>query len=157
MAYYADNFNDGQPLEYNWMSRKNSEDFSQLVNYQTDYQPGADRFCVGESSNFILVPMLIKAIEQLLEWGVDHIQTYCQDISIKAVEQLQAKGCFIEDAAYRGQHLFGIYLPQTMDISVLKERFFENGISIGFRGDAIRVAPHLYNTEADFERLVKCF
>jgi len=157
MAYYADTFNDGQPLEYNWINRKNSEDFSQLVNYQDEYQPKADRFSVGESSNFILVPMQIKAIEQLLDWGIQNIQEYCHTISSKAIDQLRAKGCFIEDDSYRSKHLFGIYLPDHLDMDVLKARFRESGISVGIRGEAIRVAPHVYNTAEDFEKFVACF
>ena len=157
MAYYADTFNDGNPLEYNWMNRKNSEDFSQLINYQDEYQPKADKYCVGESSNFILVPMQIAAIDQLLEWGQDAIQEYTDHISAKAIGALRSKGCFIEEDAYRSKHLFGIYPQETMDMEVLKERFRESGISVGIRGKAIRVAPHLYNTEADFEKLVSCF
>ena len=157
MAYYADTFNDGQPLEYNWINRKNSEDFSQLVNYQDEYQPKADRFSVGESSNFILVPMQIRAIEQLLEWGIQNIQDYCASISSKAIQELRAKGCFIEDENYRSKHLFGVYLPDHLTMDTVKKRFRESGISVGIRGDAIRVAPHLYNTEADFEKFVSCF
>lgn len=157
MAYYADTFNDGQPLEYNWINRKNSEDFSQLVNYQDEYQPKADRFSVGESSNFILVPMQIKAIEQLLDWGIQNIQDYCHTISSKAIDHLREKGCFIEEDQYRSKHLFGVYLPDHMDIETLKVRFRESGISVGIRGEAIRVAPHVYNTAEDFEKFVACF
>lgn len=156
MAYYADSFNDGQPLEYNWINRKNSEDFSQLINYQDEYQPKADRFCVGESSNFILVPMQIRAIEQLLDWSVQHIQDYCERISSKAIEKLQAKGCFIEEAEYRSKHLFGVYLPDHIKMDAVKDRFRESGISVGIRGKAIRVAPHVYNTAEDFEKFVAC-
>lgn len=157
MAYYADTFNDGQPLEYNWINRKNSEDFSQLVNYQDEYQPKADRFSVGESSNFILVPMQIKAMEQLLDWGIQNIQDYCHTISAPAIQQLRDRGCFIEDEVYRSKHLFGVYLPDHMDMEVLKARFRESDISVGIRGEAIRVAPHVYNTAEDFEKFVACF
>ena len=157
MAYYADSFNDGQPLEYNWINRKNSEDFSQLVNYQDEYQPKADRFSVGESSNFILVPMQIKAIEQLLDWGIQNIQDYCDTISSKAIKQLREIGCFIEDETYRSKHLFGVYLPDHISMDVVKDRFRESGISVGIRGEAIRVAPHVYNTVEDFEKFVACF
>jgi len=157
MAYYADTFNDGEPLEYNWINRKNSEDFSQLVNYQDAYQPKADRFSVGESSNFILVPMQIAALDQLLSWGQDAIQEYTDHISENAVAALRAKGCFIEEETYRAKHLFGIYLPETMKMEDVQARFRESGISVGFRGKAIRVSPHLYNTEGDFERLLNCF
>ncbi len=157
MAYYSDTFTNGDPLEYNWINRKNSEDFSGLVNYEDQYQPKADKFCVGESSNFVLTPMQIKAIEQLLDWGVPNIQNYCSDISKKAIQQLRTKGCFIEQDTHRAHHLFGVYLPEHMDMDVLKVRFRESGISVGFRGKAIRVAPHVYNTEEDFEKFVACF
>jgi len=157
MTYYADTFNDGQPLEYNWMNRLNSEDFSQLVNYQDGFQPKADRYCVGESSNFILVPMQIRAIEQLLDWGTEYIQTYCHHISEKAIDTLRSKGCFIEEESYRPHHLFGVYLPEHIDLNVLQIRFKQNNISVGIRGKAIRVSPHVYNTEADFEKFVNCF
>ena len=39
--------------------------------------PGSLRYDVGEHSNFILVPMLLKAIEQLNEWTPEAIQNYC--------------------------------------------------------------------------------
>lgn len=157
MAYYADSFNDGQPLEHNWINRKNSEDFSQLVNYQDKYQPKADKYSVGESSNFILVPMQIAGLDQLLAWGQDAIQEYTHHISETAISALRAKGCFIEDEAYRAKHLFGIYLPETMKIEDVKARFRKSNISVGFRGKAIRVSPNLYNTEADFDKLLNCF
>lgn len=157
MAYYADSMTDGQPLEYNWMNRKHSEDFARLVNYQDDYQPKADKFCVGESSNFILVPMQIAAIDQLLKWGQDNIQQYTDTISKKTITALVAKGCFIENDAYRAKHLFGVYLPEHIDMEVLKLRFRESGISVGIRGEAIRVAPNVYNTASDFDKLLACF
>jgi len=144
MAYYADSFNDGDPLEYNWINRKNSEDFSQLVNYQDEYQPKSDKYSVGESSNFILLPMQIAALKQLLSWEQRPIQDYCQSISAAAIDVLRNKGYFIEEDAFRAKHLFGIYLPEHLDMDLLKVRFRESGISVGIRGKAIRVAPHVY-------------
>jgi hypothetical protein len=37
----------------------------------------------------------------------------------------------------------------------VKEVFAKNKIFVSFRGDAIRVAPNVYNDEADMRRLVK--
>ncbi|HUJ76038.1 MAG TPA: aminotransferase class V-fold PLP-dependent enzyme, partial [bacterium] len=51
------------PLEMNWITRANSEDFTRLTQYQTAFQPGARRFDAGERSNFILVPMLAAAVQ----------------------------------------------------------------------------------------------
>ncbi len=157
MAYYSDAFNNGTPIEHNWMNRYNSQDFSGLTQYEDRYQEKAARYSVGESSNFILTPMLIRAIEQLLEWSPKSIQQYCSTISKNAIEQLRGLGCFIEDDRHRGHHLFGIYLPDHININSIKEKLKQENIFVSFRGNAIRVSPHLYNTELDFDRLVEQF
>lgn len=157
LAYYADTFNNGNPIEENWINRKNSENFSGLVNYQPQYQPKAGRYNVGEMSNFILVPMLIKAIEQLNKWQPQHIQAYCKAISKEAIKEIKSLGCFIEEEHYRASHLFGIYLPKHINLDKLKAAFSKQNTYVSFRGNAIRVSPNVYNTEEDFEKLITCF
>ncbi len=157
LAYYADTFNNGNPIEENWINRKNSENFSGLVNYQPQYQPKAGRYNVGEMSNFILVPMLIKAIEQLNKWQPQHIQAYCKAISKEAIKEIKSLGCFIEEEHYRASHLFGIYLPKHINLDKLKAVFSEQNTYVSFRGNAIRVSPNVYNTKEDFEKLITCF
>ena len=157
MAYYSDFFNDGNPIENNWINRYNSEDFSQLVNYQPKYQPKAGRYNMGECSNFNLVPMLTKSIAQLSEWKPENIQNYCDKISKKGVVELRSLDCNIEEDVFRAKHIFGVYLPKYFNLDKLKTRFKENSIYVSFRGDAIRVSPNVYNTEEDFEKLVSCF
>ncbi|NCP21135.1 MAG: aminotransferase [Flavobacteriales bacterium CG_4_8_14_3_um_filter_35_10] len=157
LAYYSKNFNQGNPIEENWINRYNSEDFTGLVNYESRYQPKAGRYNMGEFSNFVYTPMLTAAIEQILEWKTQNIQDYCQQIAAKAVNELQSLGCFIEDEAFRAKHLFGIYLPDTIDIENLKASFNKHKIFVSFRGKAIRVSPNIYNTKADFDNLLTCF
>ena len=157
VAYYNDRFYEGIPIEENWMNRLHSEDFSNLTAYQNNYQPKAGRFNVGESSNFILTPMLTRAIEQLIEWTPEWIQEYCKSISSEAISHLREKGCFIEDEAYRASHLIGVYLPSSVDSTLLKKRFAEDHIYVSFRGDAIRISPNVYNSKEDFDQLLRCF
>ena len=157
LAYYSDAFINGNPIEENWINRKNSEDFSGLVNYEPEYQPKAGRYNVGEMSNFTLTPMLIRAIEQLNEWQPKRVQDYCKAISEEAIQTLRGLGCFIEDDGYRAQHLFGIYLPEHINLEKLKAEFTKQNIYVSFRGNAIRVSPHVYNSKVDFEKLVGCF
>lgn len=155
MAYYGPHFDDGKPIEENWINRLHSENFAGLVNYQSDYQPGALRYEVGEHSNFILVPMMIAALRQINQWTPERIQEYCAAISRKPVARLREVGFWIEDENHRGHHLFGIRLPKTSDIKKVKDQLAKNKIAVSFRGDAIRVAPHLYNDERDLLKLVK--
>ncbi len=155
LAYYGEYFDNGKPIEENWINRKNSENFAALVNYQNDYQPGALRYEVGEHSNFIGVPMLLTAIRQLNKWQPERIQEYCRNISRKAVNALREKGFIIEEEAWRGAHLFGIRLAPGMDGEKIKQNLLKYKVYVSFRGNAIRVSPNVYNTPHDFQRLVK--
>lgn len=157
VAYYSDAFNEGTPIEHNWMNRYNSEDFTGLTQYEDRYKEKAARYSVGESSNFVLTPMLIRAIEQLIEWSPEAIQEYCKTISTTAIQQLRNLGCFIEEDHRRAHHLFGIYIPDHIDLERLKTKLKEENIFISFRGNAIRVSSNVYNSEADFDRLLAQF
>lgn len=158
-AYYGAYFDDGKPLEENWINRLNSEDFTNLVNYQSQYNAKAQRYNMGQSGNFINIPMNQKALEQLLEWQTNAgcISDYCDKISAKAVEELQALGCQLEASAYRAKHLFGVRLPAHINKARLSSLFQKEKIFVSQRGNAIRIAPNVYNDEQDFDRLVDCF
>lgn len=152
-AYYGPRFDNAKPLEENWLSRKGSEDFSQLINYQDDYAAGMNRFDVGERSNFILMPMLIAALEDVLERQPERIQNYCHEISTRVLEQLSELAYHVEESRYRAKHLFGIRLPSQLDLPTLKDRLSEKNIQVSVRGTALRVAPNVYNDEADMAAL----
>lgn len=155
LAYYSSSFDNGKPIEQNWMNRLKSEDFSALVSYQEDYQPGSLRYEVGEHSNFILIPMMIRALQELNKWGVERIQEYCKTISRESILQLKEKGFTIEDEPWRGSHLFGVRLPQGVDLEKVKASLFKNKVYVSVRGNFIRVAPNVYNTEKDLQKLVR--
>jgi selenocysteine lyase/cysteine desulfurase len=153
LAYYGEYFNDGKPLEENWINRLNSENFAGLVNYQLQYQTGALRYEVGEHSNFILVPMMLEALKQVLQWNPKNIQNYCDTISKEAISLLQKSGYWVEDPRYRGKHLFGIRIPKGQDLEKIKQQLYREKISVSIRGNAIRVAPHVYNTKKEMLKL----
>lgn len=157
MAYFSPVLDNGIPLEENWINRYGSEDFSTLVNYQDNYQSGASRYSVGEHSNFQLVPMLTKAIEQLLAWGPNEIQLYCKQLITPYLEDLQSMGIFIENENWRASHLFGLHLPEYMMNRPIQSLLQQNNVFVSRRGNAIRISPHLYNNSADMEALVHCF
>lgn len=155
LAYYGESFDKGKPVEENWINRLSSENFAALVNYQPEYQPGALRYEVGEHSNFILVPMMLEALKQINQWKPKAIQDYCKSITQKPIALLREAGFWIEEEGARGYHLFGIRLPEGADMEAVKKRIIKNKISVSFRGNAIRVSPHLYNTESDMMKLAK--
>ena len=155
LAYYGEYFDDGKPVEENWMNRLYSENFTGLVNYQSNYQPGSLRYEVGEHSNFILVPMMLEALKQINRWQPENIQHYCKKISGSFIDKLKDAGFWIEDEPDRGAHLFGVRFPAHVSIDAVKEKIKKKKISVSFRGDSMRVAPNVYNDAKDFERLLE--
>ncbi len=156
-AYFGEYFDGGSPIEESWMNRQDSENFQGLVNYQTKYKPAANRYCMGESSQFIGMPMFSAALEMVLAWGPENIQDYCRRLSEPWLDALVGLGCRIESLPYRAQHLIGIRLPEVIDLEVFKGRAVEEKVYLSFRGSAIRMSVHLYNEEKDFERLIRAF
>lgn len=156
VAYYGERFHDGKPLENNWMNHVGSENFSNLVNYNHTLKPKATRYDVGESSNFILTPMLAEGIKQLNAWKPENIQQYCKNSTENAVIKLREAGYFIEEDTYRSHHLFGMYPKKISEIELVKPLLLKKNIHVSYRGKSIRISPNVYNTEADLERLVDC-
>jgi selenocysteine lyase/cysteine desulfurase len=153
-AWYGERFADGAPLEETWIGRENSEDFQHLIDYRDTYQPGAVRFDVGERSNFILLPMAIESMRLVLDWGADRIQQYCDTLLMGVLEEAAALGFRSETRQWRGAHLFGIRAPAGLDLTALGADLRARGLIASLRGSALRVAPHVYNDEADAAALL---
>ncbi len=156
LGYYGEYFDDGKPLEENWINRKNSKDFENLVNYTDEYGPVAAKYNVGQNSNFHLVPILNETIASLNEWNVNNIQSYCKNLARRPIEELQQLGCLVEEDDFRAGHLFGIRLKSTKDLRTLQELFIKNDVYTSLRGSAVRVSVNIYNDENDMDRLVEC-
>ncbi len=155
LAYYSENYNHGRPVEESWMNRSNAQEFSGLTNYVEEYTDGAGRYNVGESSNFILVPMLDEAIKQLLVWGVGTIQSYCEELTRPLIEFLRNTDFSVEEDRYRAKHLFGIGLPEHVNKENLLEALQAQKVFVSVRGDSIRLSFHLFNTEEDVKVLIE--
>ncbi len=155
LAYLSEVFDEGYPLEENWITRKDSEQFERLVDYQDAYQPGAIRYDVGERSNFILLPMLIAGLQHVLSWTPEGIQTYCRELMTDILQDLESAGFYIEHPPYRAHHLLGLRVPEGASMDRIKSSLRQYNVSVSIRGDAIRVSPHVYNHEGDTQALYR--
>ncbi len=155
--YVAPQHHGGRPIEYNWITRAGSEDFTALTSYAGElrFQPGARRFDVGETSNFALIPMAIEALEQLLEWGVPRIGETIAAQTGPLVARAAELGLEAVPAARRAPHYVGLRFPGGVPPE-LPHRLAAERVYVSVRGrGALRVTPHVYNTEADIERLIR--
>jgi selenocysteine lyase/cysteine desulfurase len=152
--YVAPGQREGRPLELNWITRQGSENFSRLIDYREEFQPGARRFDVGERSNFLLVPMAAAALRQLIAWDVESIQETLRELTRRAAHGAEALGLEVAPEAHQAGHLVGLrrrggYAPEVL------ARLAASQIYVSVRGDNLRVSPHLYNTAADVDRLLE--
>ena len=151
--HVAPRWHQGKALEQTWLARAGSEDFAALVDYQDDYQPGAQRFDMGERSNFHLMPMAIAAMTQLLEWGVaniaDTLRATTRDIATRAA----TLGLTSLDESARPAHYLGLRFAAGVPAGLPAQLAAEN-VFVSVRGQSVRVTPHVYNTPADSERLI---
>jgi len=143
----------GDPLEYTWLARDGSEDFSGLVDYEGSFRPGARRFDVGEHSNFVLVPMATAALEQLAEWGIENVEEYLGALTEPVASAARDLGCEVLPAEKRVNHMLGIQVPGGVP-EELTDRFEAEGLIVSVRGDSIRVSPHLHTDRSDVDRLI---
>ncbi|MGI9489692.1 MAG: aminotransferase class V-fold PLP-dependent enzyme [Geminicoccaceae bacterium] len=150
--YVAPEHQGGQPLEQNWISRAGSENFSRLIDYRDEYQPGARRFDVGERSNFALMPQSIAALRMLLDWTVPAIAETLAAKTAVIAQHARAFGLAPMAADRRAGHFLGIRFPGGMPDG-LPECLADNQVFVSLRGESLRVTPHLYNNEGDVDRL----
>jgi len=155
LAYVGQSFLDGNPIEESWMNRSNAHDFAQLANYGKNYFPDANRFNVGETSDFIKMPMVDEALNQLLNWGLQNIQDYCSALLDPVIHFLKEHDFFFEDEQWRAAHLLGFYLPKSYNTNKLLMDLQKEKIFLSMRGESIRISPNVYNTQEDMEMLIQ--
>jgi selenocysteine lyase/cysteine desulfurase len=150
--YVSEAYREAVPIEHNWISREGSDNFARLVEYTDAYAPGARRYDVGERSNFVLLPMAIEALRQILAWGVENIAASLRVLTDRIEEEAEKLGMEAMPKAMRAGHMIGLGLgPEAPeDLAV---RLAEENVFVSVRGHNLRVSPHLYNTERDVGRL----
>jgi len=142
----------GIPLEQSWLTRAGSDDFTRLVEYTDEYRPGSRRFDMGEFPQFVLVPMAIAALQQILSWGIAGIEQALSFLTERVAQLTREDGYTILPMAERCAHMIGIRHPAGIPAR-LPKLLKEAGVFVSLRGDSIRIAPHLYNDRNDVDRL----
>ncbi|HBU56436.1 MAG TPA: hypothetical protein DEB33_01720 [Gemmatimonadetes bacterium] len=155
LTWFSERFDGSVPIEETWIARRNSREFQQLVDYEDEYAPGAVRFDMAERSNFFLAPIARASMELILEWSPDRIQKYCRDLTFGFLQDAADLGYSVEEEAWRASHLFGLRMPEGVDLVQLKAALAERNVSASLRGSALRLSPNVYNDEVDINVLLE--
>jgi selenocysteine lyase/cysteine desulfurase len=153
LMWAAPHRREGRPLELSWITRRDSDRFAGLVDYESDLRPGARRYDVGQTSNFAMIPAVVAALEQALEWGVDEVGRYAARLADIVAAGASRLGLSVAPAGMRAPHLLGVQLGEA-DPERVAASMADAGVFVSVRGTAVRVSPHVYNDEADVDRLI---
>jgi len=151
--YVAPQWQTGRPIEQNWITRQDSENFAQLVNYTDSYADGARRFDVGERSNFALVPAAQAGLDLLGGWGVDNIAETLGALTNDLAAATAELGYHTAPEHLRAPHYLGISSDKPPAPDLL-DRLAESKVFVSVRGSSIRITPHLYNSPEDCQQLL---
>ena len=154
LGYFSEKFHNGTPIEESWMNRTNAEDFSNLTDYEPNYKTMAGRYNVGETTNFLLSPIMLAGLQQINDWGISNIENYCSALAEILVNELKPIGILFEDEDYFKPHLFSLGLPEKVDLLKFKEKLESNNIYVSLRGKNIRVSINVFNNEKEIGSLV---
>ncbi len=150
--YVADHHLDGRPLEEGWIARKGGRNFAKLTENSEDFEIGAVRYDMGERANFCLMPGVIRALEQITLWGVENIQNSLEVRNRDLCERLDGIGLKTMRNAFRGPHFIGARTPDGTRDNLL-ELLSDRQIFLSKRDNSLRITPHLWNDQTDFDRL----
>jgi len=149
--HVGEKYREGEPIEHNWINRRGSQDFSQLVAYQDAFQPGARRYDVGERSNFALLPVAAEALRRLIDWEVGNVSETIGTLTDLIEAKAERLGIATTPKKRRVRHMIGLLLghdaPDDLATGLMRHDVF-----VSVRGPSVRVSPHLYNTEEDVDR-----
>ncbi len=84
---------------------------------------------------------------------MSEIQRHCGRLSSQLARELHASGLEMSEDKWRGDHLFGLRLPEGCDAEALQGELRRCRVEVSLRGSAVRVSPHVYNEEADMAAL----
>jgi selenocysteine lyase/cysteine desulfurase len=152
--YVAPKHRQGRPLEQNWITRDNAANFARLIDYTDGYAPGAERFDMGERSNFALLPALEEAVKLILHWGVGNIEETLGHRNRQLATDLAAMGLSSLPESERGPHYLSALLPASAPADLTARLKAEN-IHVSRRGDRLRITPHLYTSDEDVDRFLQ--
>ncbi|HEY5824206.1 MAG TPA: aminotransferase class V-fold PLP-dependent enzyme [Cyclobacteriaceae bacterium] len=139
-----------EPLEYSWMTRSKSDDFTTLTHYTSEFRTGARKFDVGEFSQFNTMPMCIAALKQITDWGIDTIQSHAKKLT-NVIREFNATSA--NDYGETAGHMIAIPFG-SRDADKVKKHLAEKKIMVSYRESIIRVSPNVYNSVEDVSKLL---
>lgn len=98
--------------------------------------------------------MAVAALEQILAWQIPQIAATLAQTTADIALQASRCGLDVAPDHERGPHMLGIGLPEHTRPRA-SAALAEADCYAAFRGNSLRISPHLHTTDQDVERLLE--
>ncbi len=152
--YVAKRHQEGVPLEQTSFGRRNVKAESPVYFADTRYLPDARRFDMGERDHFISMEMAAIGMEMVAAWGTAAITERLQGLTRRIADGVSGTNAVhLLDEQFRAPHILSLGFAGGMPPSLVPALAAE-GVHVAARLGRMRISPHVYNDEADVDRLV---
>jgi len=147
------------PQPFYWMAHANARDFNRLTDAGGDHKPlpnHASRWDAAETTSFFNLAVMEASLEYVLRAGVQTVWNHNVALIQQLFDRLPLDRCIVAsptDPNLRGPYgcFAGRSPEKTQELYALLR---EAKIFASLRGNAIRIAPYLYNGEREIDRVI---
>lgn len=147
---------DLEPTQAYWSAMQRAGRSATMLDYTLHDDFGAPAFDVFATANYLNFLPWAASVEYLLEQGIDRIADHNQALVGRLIEGLDAE----QFDVFSPRHL-----PARSTLAIVSHRALgrnaelhdslaEEGVHLAVREGSLRISPHLFNTEADIDRVV---
>jgi selenocysteine lyase/cysteine desulfurase len=139
-----------------WMALEDAEQFHTLSTGEYKLAKGARRWDSPETASFSNLAAMDASLTLLLRIGVETVWEHARRLTAQMIERLPLDRCALaspDSADARGTYACVAARKPEMTAQLF-ERLRAAQVFVSLREGALRVSPHLYNSERDIDRLL---
>jgi selenocysteine lyase/cysteine desulfurase len=148
-----------RPMKAYWLAQQTAEDLGKTIaDPELREVAGMRAFDIFGTANFFNYKPWAASIETILAAGVANIEQHDQALVDQLVAGLDQRGYEVLSPRAPGVQRSTLVLFAHRDAArnaSIYDHLKRESIDLAFRGGQLRAAPHLYNSNADIDRLLE--
>jgi selenocysteine lyase/cysteine desulfurase len=151
--YVAKRHQDGVPLEQTASGRRDVRAENAVYFADLHYVADARRFDMGERDHFISLEMAAIGMEMMADWGAAAVVQRLLMLTDRIAEGVREIGVQVTERSTRAPHVLSLGFRNGMPKGLV-EGLASEDIYVAARLGRMRISPHVFNDEADADRLI---
>ena len=141
---------------YYWMALEDAEKFHTLSTGVYKMAKGARRWDSPETASFTNLAAMDASLTLLLRIGVESVWEHARRLTALMIERLpRDRFVLASPASTEARGHYACLVPRKPEMTLkLFERLRAAQVFVSLREGALRISPHLYNSERDIDRLL---